>query len=175
MTTPFEEDEGDTLPMWSNDRAPSYTVGNRRDTFVPAPRERLQVPAELLDAQQTDISGVWAVRSATVEEVGKPQDRAIATLIRAAPIVVILALLGVPLTWVALGGWDWIWGLTFIGVMALLGILAVTLMDLQWNSPSSTEVRRIDRAYQLKREEQRHRHDERRAIIDAFLKHNKEE
>ena len=86
-------------------------------------------------------------------------------------IVVLLIVLGIPATWLLVGAWDWMLGIGIMGGFGLIGILGVTFLDLQWNSPSSTERHRIDRAYSLKRQELKQTHELRRAIVESYLDH----
>ncbi len=151
-----------------SERERSYQVGALRESnFVAAPRPYHQPPAPVIDAEPTDVSGVWASRSATVQEVGTPVHRALATLIRSAPIVVLLAILGIPTTWLV--GWDWMLAVAIVGGFALIGFMGVLLIDLSWNAPGSTERHRINKAYQIKRQEMQHSHELRRDIVNAYI------
>jgi hypothetical protein len=162
------ENEQRTLPMWGDStQEPSYRVGKGRANYVAAPVYRQQMAAPVIDAEPTDVSGVWSSRSATMQEVGTPVHRALATLIRSTPIVVLLAILGIPTTWLV--GWDWMLAVGIVGGFALVGSLGVLLIDLSWNAPGSTERHRVNKAYQLKRMELQQNHELRRDIVNAYL------
>lgn len=167
MTLPFDDEPEDrpALSMWAVDRTP--VVSKAPSTYVPAQRER-QLPAHVVDAQPTDIAGVWQP-SAAVTETGTPVHRALATVIRAAPIMVLAVLVGVPIAWYVESGW--MMGLAIVGGMMLLGYMAVLYVDLSWNSPGSTEAKRISAAFKLKRMELKNSHELRRAIVEAYLEH----
>lgn len=167
MTEPFdaEEDDRPALSMWAVDRAP--VVSKAPSTYVPARRER-QLPAHVIDAQPTDIAGVWTP-SAAVTETGTPVHRAMATVLRATPIMVLMAIVAIPLAWYVESGW--MLGLAIVGGLMLLGYMAVLWVDLSWNSPGSTEAKRISAAYRLKKMELKNSHELRRALIEAFIDH----
>lgn len=163
---PMYED-GDTapaLPMWAApDRTPSVRVGSDRSTFVAAPRV---VQAPTIDATPTNIEGVWQP-SAHVAETGTPIHRALATVIRAAPIMLLMAIVSVPIAWYIESGW--MLGIAIVGLCTLIGYLAVLYIDLSWNSPGSIEAKRISAAYRLRRMELKQSHELRRAIVEAWL------
>lgn len=161
-----DDDETPTLPMWGTiDRAPVVSK-IPHSTYVPARRDAA-LPAHLIDTQPTDIAGVWTP-SAAVTETGTPVHRALATVIRAAPIMVLAAIVAVPLAWYVESGW--MLGLGIVGGGMLTGYLAVLWVDLSWNSPGSTEAKRIGAAYKLKRMELRNSHELRRAIVEAYIR-----
>lgn len=168
MTTPFDPEPGEGLPMWA--REPSVRVGNDTSRYVAALKPRRALQAPQVDAPVVDVAAAWESKP-TVVETGTPIHRSIATLIRAAPIVVLLVILGAPVAWFTLGEWNWAWAVVFMAGMGLIGIMGVTLLDLQWNSPSSTERHRIDKAYSLKKQELKQTHDLRRAIVEAYINH----
>lgn len=160
-----EDDERQTLPIWGTiDRAPVVSK-IPHSTYVPARRDAA-LPAHLIDTQPTDIAGVWTP-SAAVTETGTPVHRALATVIRAAPIMLLMAIVAVPLAWYIESGW--MLGLGIVGGLMLLGYLAVLWVDLSWNSPGSTEAKRISAAYRLKRMELKNGHELRRMIVEAYL------
>lgn len=167
MYEPFDSqpDDRPSLPMWATtpDRSPSVQTGGSRNTFVPAPRV-LQAPT--IDAAPTDIAGVWQP-SAHVAETGTPLHRAYATVIRAAPIMLLMAIVAVPIAWYVESGW--MLGVAIVGLCTLIGYLGVLYIDLSWNSPGSTEAKRISAAYRLRRMELKQSHELRRAIVEAWL------
>lgn len=105
----------------------------------------------------------------TVREIGTPTHRALATLIRAAPLVALALPVSVGLVWL-LNVW-WAWLLPVWGLVGVAAYLAVVLWDLQYNSPSATERHRINRAAQVETLKLRQAHELRRAIVEAWLKH----
>lgn len=167
MTVPFDDEEDDrpALPMWAVDRSP--VVSKAPSTYVPARRER-QLPAHVMDAQPTDIAGVWTP-SAAVTETGTPVHRAMATVLRATPIMVLMAIVAIPLAWYVESGW--MLGLAIVGGLMLLGYMAVLWVDLSWNSPGSTEAKRISAAFRLKRMELKQGHELRRMIVESYLEY----
>lgn len=169
MAEPFDDDTP-ALPMWASiEREASYTKADAHSRYV-APYQRRDVPAApVIDIESFDVGGVWDSRSATVQEVGTPVHRAVATLIRSAPVVVLMMLLGIPLARFVWGGWDWWFGIATVGCLGLAGTLGVLLIDLSWNAPGSTERHRINKAHDLKRMQLRQNHELRRDIVDAYL------
>jgi len=166
-----EEDERPTLPMWGTiDRSPTTRTSAPAANFVAPVSERRLPPAPYIDAPIVDTAAAWESKPSVIE-TGTPVHRAVATLIRSAPIVVLLIVLGVPATWLVMGAWDWVYGVAVMAGFGLVGILAVTYWDLEHNSPSSTERHRIDKAFQLKRQELRQTHELRRAIVEAYIDH----
>jgi hypothetical protein len=160
----------DTLPMWGtiepHEREPIVTHSPTRHTRSIMFRDR--TPAPVIEAAPTDISGVWQP-SAAVTETGTPVHRAFATVIRAAPIMVLMAIVAIPLAWFVESGW--MLGLGIVALLTLAGYLMVLWVDLSWNSPGSTEAKRINAAYRLKRMELRNSHELRRAIVEAYIEH----
>lgn len=170
MYEPFE-DEPDTLPMWGRvDRTPVTQKGATSSTFVAPARARRVLQTPMIDAPIVDTAAAWA-STPTVQEVGTPIHRATATLIRSAPVVLLLIVLGAPVAWFSLGEWDWFWAAAIMAGFGLIGTLGVLWLDLTWNSPSSTERHRIDRAFSLKRQELKQTHELRRAIVEAYIDH----
>ena len=105
----------------------------------------------------------------TVKEIGTPVHRATATLIRAAPLIVLLFPATLALIWMLeVSAW---WILPTWAGLGIAAYLAVVLMDLQHNSPSSTERHRINKAAQVETLKLRQAHELRRAIVEAWLKH----
>lgn len=176
MYEPFEP-EGEerttpTLPMWGTiDRTPVVSKA-RSSNYVPAPRPRQTIAAPVIDAPIVDTAAAWESRPSVIE-TGTPIHRSIATLIRATPVVLLLAVLGLPAAWyLTPEDWDWrILAICFVAGFALIGYLIIVLWDLEHNSPSSTERHRIDRAFSLKRQELRQTHELRRAIVESYLDH----
>ena len=158
----------DSLPMWGVEEShePSVMHGATRNTAqVRVYREQA---APIVEGTPTDIAGVWTP-SAAVTETGTPVHRAMATLLRAAPIMALMAALGVPVAlWVQS---DWLIGIAIVVALPLAGYMAVMWMDLSWNSPGSTEAKRISAAYRLKRMELKNSHELRRALVEAWIEH----
>lgn len=160
----------DTLPMWGTVEAPERepVVHHSPTRYTHTVMMRDRAPAPIIETAPTDISGVWQP-SAAVTETGTPVHRAYATVIRATPIMMLMAILGVPVAWFV--GWDWILAAAIIAGMTLMGYMAVLWVDLSWNSPGSTEAKRISAAYRLKRMELKNSHELRRAIVEAYIDH----
>jgi hypothetical protein len=150
----------ESLPMW--------VKSAKASKFVEPLRESPSMLAPHIDAPIVDVAGAWDSKP-TVQEIGTPVHRSVATLIRSAPVVVFLVVLGVPLAWWVNDGWDWVLGVAIMGGLGLIGTLGVLLLDLQYNSPSSTERHRIDKAAALKRQELKQTHELRRAVIEAWI------
>lgn len=163
-------EEHESLPMWGtvepSERAPSVMHSPTKHSAHYIVRDRPQMP--VIDATPTDIAGVWAP-SAAVTETGTPVHRAYATVIRATPIMVLMALVAIPLAWFLESGW--MLGLAIVGGLMLFGYLGTLYIDLSWNSPGSTEAKRISAAYRLKRMELKNSHELRRAIVESYLAH----
>lgn len=164
----------ETLPMWGKVRPeehePTVAKSRPRAELVRPLRERPAMLAPVIEAPIVDTAGAWQ-STPTVQEIGTPVHRSLATLIRSAPVVVLLIVLGAPLTWFTVGGWDWAWGVAIMGGLGLVGTLGVLWLDLTWNSPSSTERHRINKAFVLKRQELRQTHELRRVIVEAYIEH----
>ena len=168
-----DDDERQALPMWGTvepDRSPIVAHSPTRHTTRILFKDRPQVPAPVIDAPIVDTAAAWESMP-TVQEIGTPVHRAVATLIRSAPVVLLLIVLGIPVTWFVADGWDWFLAVAIMGGFGLIGTLGVLWLDLTWNSPSSTERHRIDRAYSLKRMELRQTHETRRALVEAYIDH----
>lgn len=105
----------------------------------------------------------------TVREVGTPTHRALATLIRAAPLIVLALPVSVGLVW-ALGTW-WGWLLPLWGLISVAAYLCLVLLDLTYNAPSATERHRINKAAQVETLKLRQAHELKRAVVEAWLKH----
>ena len=131
---------------------------------APAPRT-----PELRDIEgsSVDVSGIWSP-SAHVAETGTPLHRALATVVRSAPIMVLMAVVAAPIAWFLQSGW--MLGLAIVGCCALAGYLAVLYLDLMHNSPGSTERHRINAATSIKRLELVQKHELRRTIVEAYLR-----
>ena len=165
----MDEDERSTLPMWGTvepDRAPIVTHSPTRHTTRVLMKDPPAMP--MIEAPVVDTAGAWESKP-TVQEIGTPVHRALATLIRSSPVVLLLIVLGIPAAWYVGGGWDWWLAIAIMGGFGLIGTLGVLWLDLTWNSPSSTERHRVDKAYLLKRQELRQTHELRRAIVEAYL------
>ena len=116
-----------------------------------------------------DAGHVWQRSSDSVSEVGTPVHRATATVIRAAPLIVLLFPATLALVWLLdVSGW---WILPLWGGAAIAAYLAIVLMDLQHNSPSATERHRINRAAQVETLKAKQAHELRRTIVEAYLNH----
>lgn len=115
-----------------------------------------------------DVESVWKPTEAAAE-VGTPTNRALATLIRGAPLVALLLPVSMGLLWLLDAGWAWL--LPLWGAISIAAYLAIVWLDLIHNSPASTERHRINKAAQLKSLELRQTHEIRRAIVETFLEH----
>ena len=105
----------------------------------------------------------------SVSEVGTPVHRALATLVRAAPLIVLLFPATLALVWLLeVSGW---WILPMWAGLGIAAYLAIVLMDLQHNSPSATERHRINRAAQVETLKAKQAHELRRTIVEAYLNH----
>ena len=117
---------------------------------------------------QADTAEAWRPQP-TVKEIGTPVHRATATVIRAAPLIVLLFPATLALVWLLdVSGW---WILPLWGGAAIAAYLAIVLMDLQHNSPSATERHRINRAAQVETLKAKQAHELRRTIVEAYLNH----
>ena len=111
---------------------------------------------------------VWTPAE-SVSEVGTPIHRAAATLVRAAPLIVLLFPATLALVWLLeVSGW---WILPMWAGLGIAAYLAIVLMDLQHNSPSATERHRINRAAQVETLKAKQAHELRRTIVEAYLNH----
>jgi len=111
---------------------------------------------------------VWTPAE-SVSEVGTPVHRATATLIRAAPLLLLMFPATLALVWLLdISGW-WIFPLW--ALCAIAAYLAVVWLDLVHNSPASTERHRINKGAQVETLKLRQTHELRRAIVEAWLKH----
>ncbi len=115
-----------------------------------------------------DVSGVWAP-AAQVQEIGTPRDRAWATVIRSAPLLILALPASIALAW-WLEARLWQWALVWAG-LSVAAYLAILWVDLSHNSPSAAERHRVNAATSLKRMELRHAQELRRAIVEAYLDH----
>jgi hypothetical protein len=105
----------------------------------------------------------------SVKEVGTPQGRAVATLIRAAPLVVLLFPATLALIWfLDVSGW---WILPLWAGLGISAYLAVVWLDLVHNSPASTERHRVNQAARVKLAELKMNHELRREIVRSFIRH----
>jgi hypothetical protein len=114
-----------------------------------------------------NVDPVWTPPE-TVSEVGTPVHRAWATLIRAAPLILLTLPVGLAIIW-ALDVW-WAWLIPLWGGLGIMVYLAIVWLDLVHNSPSSTERHRINKAAKLKELELKQTHQLRRAIVEAYLR-----
>lgn len=145
------------------DRAPVVTHGPPRERVIM--RDYPQAPS--WDMAPVVIDQVWTPATGQVQEIGTPVSRALATILRALPIVVLL----LPIT--AAGCW-WLgvlfyeWVLIFAG-SGLAAYLFTVWLDLSHNSPGSVERHRINAAAGLKRLELLQGHELRRAALESYL------
>jgi hypothetical protein len=156
----------------SND-VPDENVRGR--TFVAPVRSGAQEAenrrelAQLARAEPGDVvqvAEVWRPTEAAAE-VGTPTNRAAATVIRAAPLIVLLLPATAALVWLLkVSGW---WLLPLWALLAVAAYLLIVWLDLVHNSPASTERHRINKAAHLKGLELRLNHELRRAIVQAYL------
>lgn len=170
------EDDGDMLDMpprrVSVDE--QRAAGMAHSNFVaPAPLARRESGPPVTLRDMRDMTTIEASRVyepvASVREVGKPQDRAVATVIRAAPLVGLLFPATIALVWLLdVSAW---WLFPLWALMGIAGYLAIVLMDLQHNSPASTERHRINKGHDLDRLRVRLDHELKRDILDAWLRH----
>lgn len=152
-------------PHWTR-ATRTYEVGPvRGDSFVPAPR---QIDLPRLDSAPMDVSGVWQP-AGTIQEIGTPVSRALATVIRSAPLLILALPVSIALAW-WLGARLWQWALLWAG-LSVAAYLAILWLDLVFNSPSAAERHRVNAATGLKRMELRHAQELRRAIVEAYLDH----
>ena len=116
-----------------------------------------------------DAGHVWQRAGDSVSEVGTPVHRALATLVRAAPLIVLLFPATLALVWLLeVSGW---WILPMWAGLGIAAYLAIVLMDLQHNSPSATERHRINKAAQVETLKAKQAHELRRTIVEAYLNH----
>lgn len=143
----------------------------------PEPTQRTQVsrwdgapPAviQYMPPAVANTDDAWRSPDSTAE-VGSPANRAMATVIRGAPLLLLAIPAAVALAWLLGAGWAW--GVAFFAGLAVAGYLLIVLLDLQHNSPFSTERHRINKAAELKRQELRDAHELKRAIVESYLKH----
>ena len=172
MTNPYEDDPRSpsvatgrptTGPLSSGwvDARPQPTAVSRWDGAPPAVIQYMP-PA----AANTD--NAWQSPDSTAE-VGSPANRATATVIRGAPLLLLAIPAAVALAWLLGAGWAW--GVAFFAALGVLGYMGVVLLDLQHNSPFSTERFRIAKAAELKRQELRDAAELRRMVVESYLKH----
>ena len=105
----------------------------------------------------------------SVSEIGTPIHRAAATLVRAAPLIVLALPATMGLIWLLGAGWAWL--LPLWGGLSILAYLALVWVDLTFNAPSATERHRINRAAALKKMELEHTYSLRRMVIESYLRH----
>ena len=150
---------GPLSPGWVDARPTAVT---RWDGAPPALIQQAGPPAVI------DVERVWTPSEAT-SEVGSPATRAWATVIRAAPLMLLMFPATLALIWMLdVSAW---WMFPLWALAACAAYLAVVLMDLQHNSPFSVERHRINRASALKAMELRQAHELRRTIVEAYLRH----
>lgn len=144
------------------------TSGPLSDSWVPAKRVTGEiVPVELQPPAVVDVERAWQPLP-TATEVGTPQGRAVATVIRAAPLVLLLFPATLALVWLLeVSAW---WLFPLWALSGLAAYLAVVYMDLIHNSPASTERHRIDQAARVKMTELKQVHELRRMVVEAYLR-----
>ena len=144
------------------DARPQPTAVSRWDGAPPALIQQAGPPAVI------DVERVWTPAE-SVSEVGTPVHRALATAIRAAPLIVLLLPASLAAVWLLeVSAW---WIIPLWGAAGIAAYLCVVWLDLVHNSPASTERHRINRAAALKGLELRQAHELRRSIVEAYLRH----
>lgn len=149
-------------------RTPSYSVGPVRAPAYVAPARPFDAPQ--WDASPVDVTPVWQPGTGTVSEVGRPTDRAWATILRAAPVWLFAGPLCVAAVYL-LDIRPWGWTVPIWAGVSLVAHLLIVWVDLAWNSPGSVERHRVNAAARLKRTELQHAQELRRAIVEAYLDH----
>lgn len=115
------------------------------------------------------VEDAWTKPAESSVEIGTPVNRAIATLLRALPVILLL----LPASLAAIWAFDvsaW-WILPLWALSGIAAYLAIALWDLQYNSPNATERHRINKAAELRKIELRQAHELRRAIVEACLRY----
>lgn len=146
--------------------APVVVHGQPRERIImrDAPR------APQWDAAPIDVTPVWQPGAGTVSEIGRPTDRAWATILRAAPVWLFAGPLCVAAVYL-LDIRPWGWTVPIWAGVSLVAHLLIVWVDLAWNSPGSVERHRVNAAARLKRTELQHAQELRRAIVEAYLDH----
>lgn len=156
----------------ARDMTGMITVVDRGEVrYLPRDQGREIVPWQpAAPPAEADVGEAWRPLP-SVQEVGKPHDRALATVIRSGPLLALTLIASTGAVILLLTGYTLTgWLLLIPSAAGTAAYLAIVLLDLEHNSPSSVERHRINQAAKLKGQQLRQDHELRRAIVEAWLR-----